>query len=365
MKQRILLRLIVSLVLIATFVLGATVLEVNNSLEPMVWLAAQQHTPLLWEVDAFALLTLLPVFGFASAQKRLSRRPDEISSGREAHQNQLEQMIRNTDQMDRLNAEQADHITSLEQTVAALQTQLATQEAEALTRRQALETELRQLSEQAFLATRGQVEANTRQMEAVNLAMQYQRADIKQLRQGVRSLQRTQNFMGTAHLTPLELAALEGDTTPHLLENTISAEQSEELGFLVSTVNAQSTFISPLTAFAVAADFLNIPEPGNRSDPSGSEADRADMQTGLCAQEANGPDANVETRPDAAEPNVSEPIKSSETKTPAPGLTTTEYQWLLGSPEGKELDMSAQRGTEPSTQSQSPSAASRGWRLRM
>lgn len=251
------LRLIVSLVLIAAFVVGATIIESNNSREPMAWLAAQQHVELLWIVDAFALLTLLPVFGFITVQNRLARKSEEISEGRAAHQDQLEKMLYSAEHMDRFNAEQSEQIIILEQTVTDLKAQVTTMHLEAQARQQLLQTETYHLAEKAYAALSGQVEANTRQMEAVNLAMQYQRAEIKQLRQGFRAVQRPHEILDIARLTPSELIALEADEPQRLLGHSESGEQIAETVFFAPTINAQTTFISPMAAFYLAPEFTD------------------------------------------------------------------------------------------------------------
>ncbi len=296
MKRRTLLRLIVSLLLIAAFVIGATIVEANNSLNPTAWFWAQRQLSVLWVVDAFALLALVPVCGFASAQNRLYRRAEETARARDEHQAQLERMRLNVESADRRSKEQIDLITTLQDTLAALTARLETMETDGQARQQALEAEARRLAEQAFDALNGQVEANTRQMEAVNLAMQYQRAEIKQLRQGVRVVQRHQELFHVAQLTPAELAAIENITefeTPQiegqsavksiagagegdsvdlpqatnntpLVESIAAAGEGEESdaslvstgagepGFFAPTMNGQATFVSAPTAYTIA-----------------------------------------------------------------------------------------------------------------
>ena len=115
-------------------------------------------------------------------------------------------------------------------------------------------------------------------MEAVSLAMQYQRAEIKQLRQSVRPAQHPYELSDIARLTPYELAALEGDTPPLLLEDGAEEKKRKEedktgeirerrkfllppSAFLLAkpsadlfaqTINAQTTFVSPATEYDIA-----------------------------------------------------------------------------------------------------------------
>lgn len=272
MKRRTLLRLIVSLLLIAAFVIGATIVEANNSFNPAAWFWAQRQLSVLWVVDAFALLALVPVCGFANAQNRLYRRAEETARARDEHQAQLERMRLNVESADRRSAEQIDLITTLQDTLAALTARLETMETGGQARQQALEAEAQRLAEQAFDALNGQVEANTRQMEAVNLAMQYQRAEIKQLRQGVRLIQRHQDLVHLAQLTPAELAAIEDVTEfeapqieapPRVKSIAGVGEGGEpdasllsagagEPGFFAPTMNGQATFVSAPTAYTIA-----------------------------------------------------------------------------------------------------------------
>ena len=308
MKRRALLRLIVSLLLIAAFVIGATIVESSGSLAPQAWYWAQRQLPLLWIVDAFALAALVPVCGVWDAQNRLHRRTEETARSRDEHQAQLERMIHHAERADQTNAEQAETIAALQNTLAQLSAKLETMQTDGQARQQALEAEAQRLAEQAFASVNGQVEANTRQMEAVNLAMQYQRAEIKQLRQGMRVIQRHHDVFHVAQLTPDEMAAIEGDEP---LENRrliadadannrarIEAQSeaidpiksiegvngvdgaeplllgagANEPGFFAPTMNGQATYVSVPTAFTVAAPDDNALEDNAPEEASHLEA---------------------------------------------------------------------------------------------
>ena len=322
MKPSILLRLIVSLVIVAAFVLGATYALASNSLNPTALWWAQRQLPVLWMVDGFALLALLPVFGSAILQTRLSRRTEELAAARNEHQTQMEDMVQHTNKTERINLNQAKSVEALEATVAALNARLDALDAANQARQEGLdaankahqermEAEMRKMAVDAFAALANEVQANTRQMDAVSLAMQYQRAEIKQLRQNARATPRSQEPAEIARLTPYELAALRGEDSPLLLEDgeeekekrRKGEEETEEgtgnreqgtagnaergmmndeynaesnsslstqhssfspslipntqhltpsIGFFEPTMNAQTTFVSPTTAFEIA-----------------------------------------------------------------------------------------------------------------
>lgn len=369
MKRRTMLRLIVSLMLIAAFVMGATIIESNNSSEPMAWLSAQQHREVLWVVDAFALLTLLPVFGFASAQNRLAHKAEEISEGRVEHQKQLEKTLYNAGHMDRLNAEQTEELVVLEQTVADLKAQLANLQAEVGPRQPMPEQEPRSFAEQAFAALSGQVEANNRQMEAVNLAMQYQRAEMKNLRQGLRAIQRPHDIFDIARLTPSELTALEAEeplrmlghgdpnvqTANHFKDNA-ELEENEELEvirqgealeenreleetvFFAPTMNAQSTLISPMAAFSFTSELTD------------------DMNSKYPGSEENIVEANI------VEENIVEDTarEESTSENKIEEINTEEINT-----EENKLESKPQQGNIRTAAEKAEKKLERGWRLRL
>jgi hypothetical protein len=228
MKSRALLPLFVSLLLIAAFVIGATIIESSYNLNLVAWMWAQRQLPMLWVVDTFAILALVPVFKSAAAQKHQAGKSEEMAQMQDAHLDQIEQMLHNAVKSEQDNARQAEQISVLQQTVKELSAKLESMKTDAVIRHQALEEEALRIAAQAFSALMDRVEANARQMEAVNLAVQYQRAEIKQLRQGVRILQHKQESTEIARLTPAEIAAIAGEEMSNTEETNTSQINSKE-----------------------------------------------------------------------------------------------------------------------------------------
>ncbi len=276
MKPGTILRIIISVVVAVAFVLGATFAEASNSLNPTALWWAQRQLPLLWLIDSFALLALLPVFGSAILQTRLAHKSEEITQLRSQHETQMEDVVQHSEEVERINIQQSKSLEALEATVEALSARLNAMETDNRAHQANMEAEARRLAVDAFTTLAGEVQANTRQMEAVSLAMQYQRAEIQQLRQNVRATQRPLEISEVARLTPYELAALEGDAPPLLLEDGGEDGQGKEeirdtryeiregedssfilhpsslpVGFFEPTMNAGTTFVSPVTEFEI------------------------------------------------------------------------------------------------------------------
>ena len=371
MKPSTILRLIISVVVAVAFVLGATFAEASNSLNPTALWWAQRQLPLLWMVDGFALLALLPVFGSAILQTRLARKSEEIAQLRNGHETQMEDMIQHSEEVERINIQQSKSLEALEATVEALSVRLNAMDADNKAHQANMEAEARRLAVDAFTALAGEVQANTRQMEAVSLAMQYQRAEIQQLRQNVRATQRPQEISEIARLTPYELAALEGDAPPLLLEDgeeekekrrrgeeeslsTINYPLSTDssfilhpsslsehptpntqhptppLGFFEPTMNAGTTFVSPVTEFEIT-DF----------DSETEEDFAAESQQANTGEEVP-PGELLETRPAESIPAAGE--TASGLALPDSGIaplntaiTPQEYRFLHGTLNGVAL----------------------------
>ena len=360
MKPSVILRLIVSLVVVIAFVLGATVAEAGNSLNPTALLWAQKQSRLLWIVDGFALLALLPVFASALLQTRLAQKTEEITYLRDQHETQMEDMIQHAEEVERINIQQSQTLEGLEATIDALNARMTAMEADNKARQDSMELETRRLAGEAFAALADEVQTNTRQMEAVSLAMQYQRAEIKQLRQGIRAAQHPYELSEVARLTSYELAALEGDATPLLLEDgeekkrredekteetldtKYEAREEENSSFLLPpsslqepstdyapTMNAQTTFISPATEYEIAYPEAEDTEDGELSaavlNPAEVQAKAQSIWEELQQEHPVEPD---EDKSAAAMEETAEPAVSGEVPAPSSALTPEEYHFL-------------------------------------
>lgn len=172
-------------VLFAVSVLAcATAFQTGYKAAPSEWLHAHLNSPSLWITDICVVFALIWMSSYARADGLVRLQAAELRRLQEEYQKQLEQMISATDEMDSQNSEYSDRILDLEK--------------ESVEKEIVFEREARRLTEQTFHALQGQVDANTRQMEAVNMAMQYQRAGLQQLGGEVKGLS-----LGTEHALPM------------------------------------------------------------------------------------------------------------------------------------------------------------------
>ena len=207
MKGRSIFQAVLSVIIAFMFVACATALATNYSRNVGEWGQAHLKNPLLWLLDFCALYTLLLTAVLMRQQDSLGKQSALVLQLREEHHRQLEATIANTDILEQNYAETCEKLE-------ALQTQA-----------QEWETEKQKLREQTLYAVEAQMAAHARQLEAVNLAMQYHRAEITQLRHGVRSLQNSESEEGLFTPVSEQKALTEGDfalssgslvTTPNL-----------------------------------------------------------------------------------------------------------------------------------------------------
>lgn len=234
MKQRIIISIVVSVLLIGLSILGATILASNGSMNPNVWLDAQRQQRLLWVIDGLGGIALLVAIGSSLSKAKLMRAQQDFNNTRAEYQKQLERMLQGSAMMDSVHADQADQLAELEQASILLRSRLDGLDTEMRSHVTGLETEVlsrvawleakahanqeavtkmtTQLADTAFAPMREQIDLITRQMDAVILAMQYQRAEIKQLRQNLRMIQASQQAAGIGELSSAEQDTLNDDT---------------------------------------------------------------------------------------------------------------------------------------------------------
>ena len=235
MRTRTFLYIFVGLLVALALIGGATAVQTGNSSDFQVWMEAQKRTPLLWMVDGCAFVIFLGIGLFGAAFATFQEHTQQLS---EEHSEQLNKLIERTEELTQLNADYSERITGLE--------------AEAGEREQGFETEVNRLTEQAFHALQGQVEANARQLDAVNMAMQYQRAELRELRQNFRSVTIGIPSAQIVTAMPVEIAGgtsraimphaekAASDVSPsHFVEPT----EITESRLVDQTVNAGSTLI--------------------------------------------------------------------------------------------------------------------------
>lgn len=194
MKQRNALHLILSFAVAVMLIICGTAFETRYSSDPAVWLKAHSRTPLLWLIDFTAVYTLILMTTIARARRRIYSQAEELYILRAEHNNQLGATLAHTNELEALHEQQAERIEALER--------------EALTQQNSFETEARHLVEQMFHSLQNQVEAHGRQLDAVNMALQYQRAELSELRHQVRGNLPASSLSPNTHLTSAEVAAL-------------------------------------------------------------------------------------------------------------------------------------------------------------
>ncbi len=218
MKRRLAVYTSFSLLIALLLIGAATAIQVAQSgkaIEDFAnWLLVQQTDPILWLVDVAALCLILMMLragievGRSQQQARAyADLASEQLRMQEDHHRQVEALIVRNIQLEKHNTELEEINHERSMMVGKVEEELQAQQ-------QRFEAEASRLTEQAFRALEGQVNANTRHLEAVNMAMQYHRAELTQLRHGLRALQATPEPLQVARLTPAELAAITENTLP-------------------------------------------------------------------------------------------------------------------------------------------------------
>jgi hypothetical protein len=194
LKQRTALQAVLSVLIAAGIVAAATAFQTNVDPRISAWIDAQK-TPMLWLADFCALYTLFLTAAIIGVQRRAGALSEELLRLRSEHHQQLDVLITRAEELDAANVEYAEKMETLEKTVRAQQ--------------ENYEDETRRLSEQAYQAMEEAVRANARQLEAVNLAMQYHRAELAQLRHGLHVLQSAAEPELLARFTPAQVEAMQ------------------------------------------------------------------------------------------------------------------------------------------------------------
>lgn len=257
MKQRTAIHFILSFAVAVMLVVCGTAFQTNYSGNPQEWLTAHQRTPLLWLVDFTALYTLVLMATLARAHRRVYRQAEEIYVLREEHNNQLGAIIARASEVEEINDQQTEKLEQLE--------------AEAQSRQEAFEEEARRLIEQMFRSLQGQVESHSRQLDAVNLALQYQRAELSELRHHLRGGAAIQENPALERLSPAEVSAITRSfPSPPVLE---SAEKGLPPGEGETSLNtAPSPETTPALAVIETTDNVDSEEKEAAVETQAAEA---------------------------------------------------------------------------------------------
>jgi hypothetical protein len=232
MTPRVTVHLIVGILIGLALVLFATLLQTRGSsaLGPM--LSAQRGAPLLWVVDACAIA--LPV-GMVWAARQIDQFQRFVDRQADQHYEQLTDMIERANELERINDSYSDRIEGLEAELARqfrdLADQVATLEEAADHRQKQLEIELRRASDHANSLLWAQLDRNSNQVDLIYTALQFQRSELRRLRQEVRDLQLEVAPTQALRLRPAaslelepELTALPASTLPAHNGSAFAAE---------------------------------------------------------------------------------------------------------------------------------------------
>jgi uncharacterized coiled-coil protein SlyX len=264
MKNRAVWHLMLSVIVAVMLIVCATAFVTNYSSQPSDWVAAQRQ-PILWLVDFTALYTLMLMATLSRTQRYAFRAAEEMHTLRLEHQNQLESLIAQAADLEEKNVAQEERIEELETGIAESHS----------TASQAITSATNLLTEAGFRALQAQIEAQARQLEAVNLALQYHRVEISQLRHGLKALAPNgelppmpamplqENLAATALAEPPVqrslTAAAEPEEQPIATENASEPEPEslaaaeERKPLFDPTVNAPSTIVHAIADFEVIA----------------------------------------------------------------------------------------------------------------
>lgn len=279
MKNRAAIHFLLSATMAVMLIVCATAFQTNYSTRPEDWIEAQRQ-PILWLVDFTAVYTLILMAALSRTQQLAFRSEDEKHTLRQEHQNQLESLIVQAADLEEKNVGQEERIEELKGERAATHSEAA----------QAVATASNLLTEAGFRTLQAQIEAQARQLEAVNMALQYHRVELSQLRHGLRAiapngeippmsalpLPELPHLIGKAAIAPV--LAIDAPATPEFSSDSSAEDKGESevapaetapephlpteerKPFFDPTVNARSTIVHETTDFEVAPKESTEPE---------------------------------------------------------------------------------------------------------
>lgn len=190
MKPRTALHLLIGIIVAVFLVFFASNLQAGSGSSFTELINAQKHAPVLWVVDVCAVGLVAGMWWAAAVLNHFQSFVDHQAT---QHAEQLDDMIERTNEIERINDAYIDRIERLEAELARqyrdLCDQVATLESAADARRKVFESETWRISEHAYRLFQSQLENNATQLEAVHIAIQYQRAELRRLRNEIREIQ--------------------------------------------------------------------------------------------------------------------------------------------------------------------------------
>jgi len=221
------------------------------------WFAARSTTPTLVLIDVCAVLTLLETAFLVQVQKQSGRLQVEFSGARTQHAEQIGMLVQRSTELEQQNMEVSERLEGLK-----LEQEKSRIEDKQDRKHQAEETRFAlEARDEIIGRLEKQMEAHAKQMEAVNLALQYHRAELTQLRQSVRAMQHFEpaNRSNVPRLTSAEYEAVSQPVSPTLsvIGEKIS-EKNSPFQFLTTTDTPSTE--KRLTAFSAVEPQSIAPE---------------------------------------------------------------------------------------------------------
>ena len=190
MKPRTALHILIGSMLGAAliFIASGLVAGQGSGFEQMV--AAQRTNPILWLVDACGL-AILGCMWFYSLM--LNHFQGYLENQSNQHVTQLNEMIDRTSELENVNDEYADRVDRMEvdmtRQLRDYSDQISTLEEAAVARHQVFEMESRRISDTGYESFRRQLVDTSRQLEAMTMGIQFQRGELRRMREELRTLQ--------------------------------------------------------------------------------------------------------------------------------------------------------------------------------
>ena len=180
MNKRTVLYLVVGFLVASVLIVFASNLQAGSGSSLMEMLNAQRRTPLLWVVDACALGLLGAVGWYAVLLNQFQKVTNHQA---QQHIEQLDDMIERANDLERVNEDYSDRIERLEvelhRQTRDLTARLPPLEAASDARRGMIEAETHHLPGASLDNFLTSLDANTRQVEAMNMAVQFKRGEIR------------------------------------------------------------------------------------------------------------------------------------------------------------------------------------------
>lgn len=236
---------------VALILMVAGAILQSSSTDTGKMLQAELHNPSLWALDIASILFVILTFWIG-----IALRNQEVESKRLLDE---QQKLRELDA----------------QRTAELLTQLAAQDEQLklmLNKLDVVESEIQRNSETALLPISDRTNSLQRQMEAVHLALQYQRGDLQQVRHALRAMPVASLLSTDREITPYTMSITPGSVDSEAESIEIPHSPEINLSFSEPQVDYSET-ISTETLDPVTPQFAYFQEEVGLNTPSLESAD--------------------------------------------------------------------------------------------